>query len=196
MSTSAPSRRDAILAAAEREFAAAGFAGARMERIAAAAKVNKQLLFHYFDSKEGLFAAALAALVARFDADGPAGATPVEQIRSVVGVLLRAVRAAPGVIAILADAGANPSFPERASVLLRGWQERMLGRLTAAIEDGQRRGYFRDDIEPRVVAGVAAAAALGLAALAAGDRSAEPHGSDAITDAYLTQFVADYCAWR
>lgn len=196
MSTSAPSRRDAILAAAEREFAAAGFAGGRMERIAATAKVNKQLLFHYFDSKEGLFASALAALVARFDADAPPGATPVEQIRSVVGVLLRAVRAAPGVVAILADAGANPSFPERASVLLRGWRERMLGRLTAAIEDGQRRGYFRDDIEPRVVARVAAAAALGLGALAAGDRRAEPHGSDAITDAYLTQFVADYCAWR
>jgi TetR/AcrR family transcriptional regulator len=196
MSTSAPSRRDAILAAAEREFAAAGFAGARMERIAAAAKVNKQLLFHYFDSKEGLFAAALAALVNRFDADAPPGATPVEQIRSVVGVLLRAVRAAPGVVAILVDAGANPRFPERASVLLRGWRERMLGRLTAAIEDGQRRGYFRDDIEPRVVAGVAAAAALGLGALAAGDRRAEPHGSDAITDAYLTRFVADYCAWR
>lgn len=196
MSTSAPSRRDAILAAAEREFAAAGFAGARMERIAAAAKVNKQLLFHYFDSKEGLFAAALAALVARFDADAPPGATPVEQIRSVVGVLLRAVRAAPGFVAILVDAGANPSFPERASVLARGWGERVLGRLTAAIEDGQRRGYFRDDIEPRVVAGVAAAAALGLGALAAGNRRAEPHGSDAITDADLTQFVADYCAWR
>jgi TetR/AcrR family transcriptional regulator len=196
MSTSPPSRRDAILAAAEREFAAAGFAGARMERIAAAAKVNKQLLFHYFDSKEGLFAAALAALVARFDADAPPGATPVEQIRSVVGVLLRAVRAAPGFVAILADAGANPSFPERASVLVRGWRERMLGRLTAAIEDGQRRGYFRDDIEPRVVAGVAAAAALGLGALAAGNRRAEPHGSDAITDAHLTRFVADYCAWR
>lgn len=196
MSTSAPSRRDAILAAAEREFAAAGFAGARMERIAAAAKVNKQLLFHYFDSKEGLFAAALAGLVNRFDADAPPGATPVEQIRSVVGVLLRAVRAAPGVVAILVDAGANPSFPERASVLLRGWRERMLDRLTAAIEDGQRRGYFRDDIEPRAVAGVAAAAGLGLGALAAGDRRAEPHGSDAITDAYLTQFVADYCAWR
>ncbi len=196
MSTSAPSRRDTILAAAEREFAAAGFAGARMERIAAAAKVNKQLLFHYFDSKEGLFAAALAALVARFDADAPPGATPVEQIRSVVGVLLRAVRAAPGFVAILADAGANPSFPERASVQVRGWRERMLGRLTAVIEDGQRRGYFRDDIEPRVVAGVAAAAALGLGALAAGNRRAEPHGSDAITDAHLTQFVADYCAWR
>ena len=196
MSTSAPSRRDAILAAAEREFAAAGFAGARMERIAATAKVNKQLLFHYFDSKEGLFAAALAALVARFEADAPPGATPVEQIRSVVGVLLRAVRAAPGFVAILADAGANPSFPERASVQVRGWRERMLGRLTAVIEDGQRRGYFRDDIEPRVVAGVAAAAALGLGALAAGNRRAEPLGPDAITDAHLTQFVADYCAWR
>lgn len=195
--TAAPlSRKEAILVAAEREFAAAGYAGARIERIAVAAKVNKQLLFHYFGSKEGLFAAALASLVGRLDGDAPPGATPVEQIGAVLGVLLRAVRAAPGVVAIIADAGVNRNLPAEASALLHAWRARMLGRLAAAIEDGQRRGYFRDDIEPRVVAGVAAAAVLGLGALAGPDGRAEPDGADAITDAYLTQFVADYCAWR
>ena len=196
MTTAPLSRRDAILAAAEREFAAAGYAGARIERIAVAAKVNKQLLFHYFDSKEGLFAAALASLIGRLDGDASPGATPIEQIRAVLGVLLRAVRATPGIVAIIADAGVNPNFPAEASALVRAWRGRMLGRLSAAIEDGQRRGYFRDDIEPRVVAGVAAAAALGLGALAAPDGRAESNGTDAITDSYLTQFVADYCAWR
>jgi len=195
--TTAPlSRRDAILAAAEREFAAAGYAGARIERIAEAAKVNKQLLFHYFDSKEGLFAAALASLVGRLDGDPSPGTTPVEQIRAVLDGLLRAVRAAPGIVAIIADASVNPNFPAGASALLRGWRERVLGRLAAAIEDGQRRGYFRDAIEPRVVAGVAAAAVLGLGALATPGGRPDPNGTDAITDAHLTQFVADYCAWR
>jgi TetR/AcrR family transcriptional regulator len=49
------------------EFAANGLAGARTEQIAAAAGVNKALLYYYFESKEKLYAAALetAALQVR-----------------------------------------------------------------------------------------------------------------------------------
>src|SRR6202789_1218375 len=48
-----------ILAAAEIEFAAHGFAAARTESIAARANVVKGLIFHYFKSKEGLYEAVL-----------------------------------------------------------------------------------------------------------------------------------------
>ncbi|HWG22137.1 MAG TPA: TetR/AcrR family transcriptional regulator [Terracidiphilus sp.] len=51
--------RARILDAALSEFAAHGMAGARTERIAAAAGVNKALLYYYFESKEKLYAAAL-----------------------------------------------------------------------------------------------------------------------------------------
>jgi TetR/AcrR family transcriptional regulator len=51
--------RRAILDAAVAEFAAVGPAGARIDAIAAAAGVNKRMLYHYFASKEGLFAAVL-----------------------------------------------------------------------------------------------------------------------------------------
>jgi len=44
-----------ILAAALHEFAAKGIAGARVDAIAARAKVNKRMLYHYFGSKEGLY---------------------------------------------------------------------------------------------------------------------------------------------
>jgi AcrR family transcriptional regulator len=44
-----------ILAAAVREFSAKGISGARVDAIAARAKVNKRMLYYYFDSKEGLF---------------------------------------------------------------------------------------------------------------------------------------------
>src|SRR5262249_55879424 len=48
-----------IASAAKQEFAKRGFAGARVERIARTAGVNKQLLFYYFHSKRGLFQAAV-----------------------------------------------------------------------------------------------------------------------------------------
>lgn len=46
--------RKLILDAAEAEFAAHGYAGARTGAIASRAGVNQQLIWYYFDSKEGL----------------------------------------------------------------------------------------------------------------------------------------------
>ena len=47
--------RERILAAALKEFAAKGFAGARVDLIARRAAINKRMLYHYFGDKEGLF---------------------------------------------------------------------------------------------------------------------------------------------
>lgn len=57
--------RARILDAATREFSANGLAGARTERIAEAASVNKALIYYYFRSKDALYAAALETVAAR-----------------------------------------------------------------------------------------------------------------------------------
>jgi TetR/AcrR family transcriptional regulator len=57
--------RTRILDAATVEFSANGLAGARTERIAMAAGVNKALLYYYFKSKEALYAATLDVVAAR-----------------------------------------------------------------------------------------------------------------------------------
>src|SRR5438552_18673995 len=49
----------AILAAARDEFAEFGLGGARMDRIAERAGVNKRLIYYYFEDKESLFEAVL-----------------------------------------------------------------------------------------------------------------------------------------
>jgi AcrR family transcriptional regulator len=49
-----------LLDAAFDEFVAYGLAGARVDRMAAAASVNKQAIYAYFGSKEALFDAVLA----------------------------------------------------------------------------------------------------------------------------------------
>src|SRR6204780_4599603 len=51
--------RERILSAALKEFAAKGFAGARVDAIARRAAINKRMLYHYFEDKEGLFRAVL-----------------------------------------------------------------------------------------------------------------------------------------
>jgi len=57
--------RGRILDAALSEFAANGLAGARTEQIAAAAGVNKALIYYYFESKEKLYSAALEMVSGR-----------------------------------------------------------------------------------------------------------------------------------
>lgn len=57
--------RDRILEAALREFSAHGLAGARTEQIAAAAGVNKALIYYYFQGKEQLYLAAFEMVAGR-----------------------------------------------------------------------------------------------------------------------------------
>jgi TetR/AcrR family transcriptional regulator len=51
--------REAILAAAQDEFAAKGLSGGRVDAIARRAGANKRMIYHYFGSKQGLYLAAV-----------------------------------------------------------------------------------------------------------------------------------------
>jgi len=57
----ADATRRRLLEAATAEFAEHGIAGARVDRIAAAARSNKAQIYHYFGSKDGLFDAVFGA---------------------------------------------------------------------------------------------------------------------------------------
>src|ERR1700676_5136854 len=59
-----------IVAAAEQIFAEQGLAGARMDEIARAAKVNKALLYYYFRSKEELYRFVLDTLLSQLSTKG------------------------------------------------------------------------------------------------------------------------------
>ena len=48
-----------IMEVAMAEFAEKGLAGARIDEIAAATKTSKRMIYYYFESKEGLYLAAL-----------------------------------------------------------------------------------------------------------------------------------------
>ena len=178
------SRRTDILSAAEREFASAGYAGGRIERIAAAAGVNKQLLFHYFESKDGLFAAAVSAVLSRFEPRSVVAEHPAEEIRAVMDAVQSAVTVFPGLLDLLTDAPGGFAYPVAASAQALSWRDRQHTRLRAAIDEGQRRGYFRDDLDPAATAILGLSAALGLSAL--------PQQKNLP----LSKLIADFCAWR
>lgn len=71
MARDAEATRERILAAATVEFAAHGFAGARVERIASQAQSNVRMIYAYFGGKSGLFDAALAEALRRMSENVP-----------------------------------------------------------------------------------------------------------------------------
>src|SRR5258707_11353804 len=67
--------RGRLLAAATDEFAARGIAGARVDRIASAARANKRLIYDYFTDKDGLFDAVMDAHIGQVTDAVPIDAT-------------------------------------------------------------------------------------------------------------------------
>ena len=59
------SSRDRILDGAAEEFAAAGFAGARIDRIARRTRLNVRMIYYHFGSKKGVYRAVLEHIYER-----------------------------------------------------------------------------------------------------------------------------------
>ena len=117
--------RDRILAAAIDEFTEHGLSGARVDRIATRAGANKQLIYHYFGSKQALFDAAIAAMVDRF--------------RAVTSQLPAAVADR---VPYYADAAAD----DRGFVRLLAWEALEAGEDPVVRED-DRRAYFVERVD-------------------------------------------------
>jgi TetR/AcrR family transcriptional regulator len=144
--------REWVFRAACREFAARGFAGANVDRIADAAGVNKAMIYYHFASKAALYRAILndmfAAVAARLDAMAAEHATPEGKIRSFVQ-------------AIASEAEARPHFPpiwfreiaEGGTHLDTGTLKIVAGivqRLAGIIREGVTAGRFQA-VDPLLV---------------------------------------------
>ena len=89
--------RELLLNAALDEFAAKGFAGARVQDIADRAGVNKQLITYYFGGKEGLF----EAIGQQWLAQEAGFARPDLPIEALMEEYLRAALADPRMLRLL-----------------------------------------------------------------------------------------------
>src|SRR5580692_84902 len=95
-----------ILAVATQEFADRGFAGARVDEIAAQTRTTKRMIYYYFGGKEQLFIAALERVYslfrdveARLDVDH---LDPVAAIRQLAQLTLDHHAAHPDFIRLVA----------------------------------------------------------------------------------------------
>ncbi|NEA31631.1 TetR family transcriptional regulator [Streptomyces sp. SID13031] len=87
--------RTRLLDAAYTEFSERGLAGARVERIAAVAAANKQAIYAYFGSKDGLFDAMLAV---RLGALADAAPFTPDDLPAYAGALFDALKESPEIL--------------------------------------------------------------------------------------------------
>ena len=90
------STEEKIKRAALKEFAAYGFEGARIDRIAGKAKVNKAMIYYHYKNKESLYEAVLATIhktiVNKIINAIPKDKTPEEQLQVIVSEFISFTR--------------------------------------------------------------------------------------------------------
>jgi AcrR family transcriptional regulator len=138
-----------IIVAAREEFASRGFDGARVDRIARAARVNKQLLFYYYHSKRGLFQAVLTdgareleGALTEVASRTARGAPPLERLRATLDAQFDFLARHPGLVTLLTQAGQSDVRPFAPAV----------NRLVVLLAEGQGLGDVRDDVDPHLAA--------------------------------------------
>ena len=137
--------RDRLFAAAATAFAAHGFAGTSVDRIADAARLNKAMIYYHFGSKAGLYREILrdmfAAVGARARTVAASDLAPSDKIRVFVDTFAAEAQARPHFPPIwfreVADGGA------RLDDATLGDMAGVLKALAAIVAEGVRAGVFR-----------------------------------------------------
>ncbi|WP_371433332.1 TetR/AcrR family transcriptional regulator [Novosphingobium sp.] len=140
-----------ILASAEAEFGSRGIDSARIDDIAKAAGISKQLIYHYFDGKDDIYGALLVhiarrnmTLVCAIDYDA---LDPIEAVRAFFETLFRAYRGNPFTSTIPLDQGLHGGAHVRYDAEVAAMRDDFYRRFGDAIDRGKGMGLIRPEID-------------------------------------------------
>ena len=152
-----PRQRDAertraeILDVATSEFADRGFAGARVDEIAAKTSTTKRMIYYYFGGKEQLYVAVLEraykrirGLEQQLDVEH---LDPVQAVRELAGLTFDHHEAHPEFIRLVSIENIHRAEHIARSEALSGLANPVLDVLGRILERGRDAGLFRDDVD-------------------------------------------------
>ncbi len=152
MSTKKQDRREQILSVASDVFATKGYHEAKMDDIAAAARVAKGTLYLYFQDKRAIFselinglAVQLSMAIIPVDTEADVAAQVKHNIRAIIGVLAQQ----PRVTSLLFDqaSGVDENFRLKTDSFYRTLKD----LLATSLAEGQRLGIVREG-DPKLYA--------------------------------------------
>ncbi len=144
--------RQVLLAAARAAFAERGFDGARVDDIARRAGLNKQLVYHYFGSKDALYAAVLETVYATIRDREQALALdnlPAEEaMRRLVEFSFDFLHENPDFVALIMNENMQHGRHLAARGALADINRPILELMRKTLERGTAQGVFRDGLDP------------------------------------------------
>ena len=144
--------RAALLRAGRAAFAAGGLEGARVDEIAALAGVNKQLVYHYFGSKDGLYVAVLEEayheIRQREQELDLSELPPREAMRRLVEFSFDFLDEHRDFVALIADENTHGARHMAGSEKLTVLNRPVIELMHATLERGVASGDFREGLDP------------------------------------------------
>ena len=146
---------DRILDAARNAFAEHGFDGARLDSIAKAAGVTKQLVYHYFKTKEELYSVVLDRVsdeaMAMLDSPDYDSLPPADAVRSLIERIIQAYIERPYIGRMTVDQDLHKGeHISRRSKYMPTVRSFVSARVAPMLERGAAQGVFRPGVDPRL----------------------------------------------
>lgn len=142
----------AILSSARDEFSRYGLAGARVDRIAENAKLNKRLIYYYFTSKDDLFLAVLEGTYADIrEAEQQLHLqelAPAQAIRRLTEFTWDYYIEHPEFLTLLNSENLHQAKHLIRSERIREMNSPLIQTLGEILERGRKEGIFRGGVDP------------------------------------------------
>jgi AcrR family transcriptional regulator len=144
--------RQGLLAAARDEFAEHGLGGARVERIAERAALNKRLIYYYFENKDSLFSAVLEDTYLNIrEAEKRlhlTDLTPADAVRKLTEFTWTYYLEHPEFLTLLNSENLHRARHLDGSARVRELNSPLVQTLAEILERGRRDGSFRGGVDP------------------------------------------------
>jgi len=144
--------REAILAAAQDEFAGKGLSGGRVDAIARRSRANKRMIYHYFGDKKGLYLAVLERVY-----EGLRGSErtlelsdlePEAAIKRLIEFNFDYCRTHPELISLINNENLHQARHLRRSKKVRDLHSPFVRLIGDILRRGASKGVFRRGIDP------------------------------------------------
>ena len=144
--------QESILRAAVAEFAESGLGGARVDRIAERAGINKKLIYYYFGNKEKLFLAVLETTYADIRQAERAlnleTLAPADAVRGLVAFTWQYFLDHPEFLNLLNSENLHGARHLRQSKRIQEMHSPLVHLLGDVLERGRKAGVFRGGVDP------------------------------------------------
>jgi AcrR family transcriptional regulator len=155
-------RREALVLAAYRRLAEAGFEGLRTRDVAAEVGVNIATLHYYFPSKEALIRGVVGHAMGRFRTAFAPGSKPGEQLAAQFQGIRRLAKDEPELFVVMGELALRSSRDPAIAAIFQETIEAWHSTLRTLVGHAQNEGFVDKGLDPDTVASLVIATLNGL----------------------------------